>query len=124
MTRKVLVVDDDDDVRRLVALTLTRLAGHDVMEVSGGHSVVRLVQDWRPDAVILDVRMPAMDGPEVLSRLRANPQTSSVPVVFLTAGARQSELSALAALGAQGVLDKPFDPVELSDRLHQLLGWQ
>jgi CheY-like chemotaxis protein len=70
--------------------------------------------EWSPDLILLDVMMPVMDGPTTLARLRDNPRTADIPVVFMTARAQSSEIEKFIALGAQGVLSKPFDPMKLA----------
>jgi len=75
----------------------------------------------KPDAILLDVMMPGMDGPAVLERLKADPGTAGIPVVFLTAKAMASEVSRLRGLGAAGVLTKPFDPVSLAGQIRAIL---
>jgi CheY-like chemotaxis protein len=121
--RSVLLVDDEDDIRIVAATALGRLAGWDVVTAaSGGEAVVRACT--RPfDAVVLDVMMPGLDGPATLARLRSEPLTASVPVVFLTAKVQAEERARLAALGAAGVVSKPFDPTTLADQLAAALGW-
>src|SRR5712664_3848004 len=87
----VQVTDDDADSRELVRLTL---AMHEiqVVEAAGGIECLKVAQDTRPDAILLDVMMPSMDGPTTLTALRANPVTASIPVIFLTASAMPSEI--------------------------------
>lgn len=82
-----------------------------------------IVVDERPDAVVMDVQMPGMDGP---STLREMHDTGGVvpPTVFLTASVLESELDALRQLPVVGVLSKPFDPMTLASELGQLLGWR
>ena len=72
---------------------------------------------WRPDLILLDVMMPVMDGPATLRRLRENPQTADIPVVFMTARAQTRELDHFKSLGAAGVIVKPFDPMTLAASL-------
>lgn len=110
---KVLIIDDEDDIRRIARLSLTRIGKMEVVEASGGEEGVRIAEEQQPDAILLDVMMPSVDGPATLVALRANPRTASIPVLFLTARALTSELHHLKELGADGVLTKPFDPVGL-----------
>ncbi len=118
---KVLVTDDDADSRELARVVLT-MGGIRVIEAAGGPECVTLAQEARPDAIILDVMMPFMDGPTTLAALRANPATASIPVILLTASVMPSEVSRLGGLGAQAVVAKPFDPVALLARLKEILG--
>ena len=123
MTKCILVVDDDDDVRRLVELSLARVGGHDVRTAASGAECLDMLRTWRPDVVILDVMMPGQDGPATLALIRTDPQTADLPVVFLTASVIDSELSSLRALPISGVLGKPFDPMQLPTLLSAELGW-
>ena len=112
MTRRIVVCEDEDDIRELVMICL-ELEGWQVTAVATGADCVRTVRLHAPDAVLLDVMMPEQDGPATLAQLRADPATAPVPVVFLTAKNRAQEVEQLVALGAIGVIAKPFDPDEL-----------
>jgi PAS domain S-box-containing protein len=122
MSRTVVLVDDEDDIREVAALSLS-LQGWEVVAVTSGTEAVEAVAAARPDAVLLDVMMPGQDGPATLAALHRDERTSDVPVVFLTAKTQAREKQALLAMGAAGVLEKPFDPVRLGDDLAQVLGW-
>ena len=115
---RVLVVDDAADIRLLAGLALRELGGFVVDEAGDGGAALAAVGGLRPDVVLLDVQLPDMDGPQVLSALRA--RHPEVPVVFLT-GVRGGELETLGALGADGVLHKPFQVDTLADELAALL---
>ena len=114
---KVLVVDDDDDVRTITRLSLTTVGGLDVVEAGDGRSAVDIALRERPDLILLDVMMPEMDGPHTLAALRAHPSLAGTPIVFLTAKALQSEIDRLHSFNVAAVFIKPFDPLTLSDRL-------
>jgi len=117
---KVLVIDDEPDIRRIARLGLTKVGKMDVVEASNGTE--GLARAERPDAILLDVMMPGLDGPSTLARLREDPDTAAVPVVFLTAKAIAAEVDRLRSLGAAGVLTKPFDPMTLARELRAALG--
>ena len=119
---KVLIIDDEPDIRRIARLGLTRVGKMDVVEAPSGAEGVIKAKEERPDAVLLDVMMPGLDGPSTLARLREDPATAGIPVVFLTAKAIAAELDRLKALGAAGVLTKPFDPMTLARELLNALG--
>jgi CheY-like chemotaxis protein len=110
---KILVIDDEADIRRIAMLSLSRVGGMQVVEAGSGPDGVRKAEAERPDAILLDVMMPGMDGPATLAMLRAGEATSKIPVVFLTAKAMTTEIERLKALGAVAVLTKPFDPMKL-----------
>jgi CheY-like chemotaxis protein len=93
-----------------------------VVEAPGGREAVARAIEEKPDAILLDVMMPVMDGPTTLSALRANPATQGIPVVFLTAKAMPSEVERLRGLGAAAVLTKPFDPLALPGLVRAALG--
>jgi two-component system OmpR family response regulator len=119
---KVLLIDDEPDIRRVARLGLTRVGGMEVIEASSGAEGLVKAREERPDAVLLDVMMPGLDGPSTLARLREDPATAGMPVVFLTAKAIAAEVDRLKALGAAGVLTKPFDPMTLARDLRAALG--
>lgn len=121
--RRVLVVDDDADIRRLAALSLEKVGGHEVRTTASGEEAVMTAAAWQPDVVILDLRMPGMDGPTILERLRQTEVTRNIPVVFMTASVHRSALVALTELSIAGVLEKPFDPMSFSAELAELLAW-
>lgn len=118
---KVLIVDDEADIRRIARLSLGRIGGMEVAEAEGGAEAVARALEEKPDVILLDVMMPGLDGPAALAALRTEPATAGIPVVFLTAKAMRSEVERLKALGARGVLTKPFDPMTLSGDLRAVL---
>lgn len=121
--RLVLLVDDEEDIRLVAKACLERLAGWRVQSASSGLDALEHVHAERPDAILLDVMMPGLDGPATLTRLRSDPETAAIPVLFLTAKAQASDRADLEALGAQAVLTKPFDPMTLPDQIRAALGW-
>ena len=118
---RVLLIDDEEIIRRLGRLSLTKLGGMDVLEAASGEEGVALARKERPDAVLLDLLMPGLDGQATFAALRAAPETAGIPVVFLTGATDPGEIAALRALGARGVLAKPFDPQALPRLLRDAL---
>ncbi len=118
---RIRVVADDRDTRRIARLSLARVGGMEVLEAGDGPAGIAAAGGSRPDAILLDVVMPGMDGPATLAALRADPATASIPVVFLTARDSRAGADELEGLGAAGVLSKPFDPMTLPDALRALL---
>ncbi len=116
----VLVIEDEPDLRLIVRLSL-REHGATVIEASSGAEGLDAARTVRPDLVLLDVMMPGMDGQATFQALRRDPATRSIPVVFLTAKAMRSEVDRLLGLGADGVLVKPFDPLNLAGELQRIL---
>lgn len=119
---KILIVDDDDDIRRIARLALTKVGKMEVVEAHGGADGVRKALQEKPDVILLDVMMPLVDGPATLAMLRGDPATARIPVIFLTAKALRSEVERLRGLGAAGVLTKPFDPLTLTSQVREMLG--
>lgn len=124
MSRRILVVDDEDDIREVAQLSLEMSGGWDVMTASSGPDALRIAASERPDAILLDVMMPEMDGPATFRALQAAPETREIPVVLLTAKVQPSDQRALASLGVAAVLSKPFDPMTLSSQIAAVLGWE
>jgi CheY-like chemotaxis protein len=118
---KILIIDDEADIRRIAQLALGRVGAMDVVEAPSGFEGIRKAADTRPDAILLDVMMPGLDGPSTLAALRSNPETAGIPVIFLTAKAMVSEVERLRGLGAAGVLTKPFDPMALAKQVRAAL---
>lgn len=121
--RSVLLVDDDDAVREVAAVALKVVGGLQVRTASAGNDALTAASADPPDVVLMDVMMPGMDGPTVLARLRADPRTAAVPIVFLTAKSSDAESGDWQQLGVAGVISKPFDPMTLARDLSVLLGW-
>ncbi len=123
MTKRVLLVDDEDDIREVASVSLSLLGGYTVTTVGSGAEAVEAAAADPPDAIVLDVMMPGMDGPATLLALRAQPSTAAVPIVFLTAKVQATDRERLEGLGAAGVVTKPFDPTTLSAEIAAVLGW-
>ena len=123
MARKILVIDDEDDIREVAALSLETVAGWEVILASSGAQGVARAVEQRPDAILLDVMMPGMDGPSTFRELRKNPATAGIPVLLLTAKVRGTDQRRFADLGVEAVLFKPFDPLTLSTQIAEALGW-
>ena len=123
MTPHVLLIDDDPDIRLVVGAALTQVAGWRVSEAAGGAAGLEQARRDRPDVVLLDVMMPGLDGPATLAALRADEDLADLPVVMLTTNAAMVDLDGATALGAAGVLAKPFDPFSLHRQVGELLGW-
>lgn len=118
---RVLVAEDEEDIRRLVALGLKRGDGWQVLLAADGEECLTLAQRERPDLILLDVVMPALDGFETCRRLKADVTTRDIPIIFLTASTQEHEMQRGLGLGAIGYLSKPFDPVQLRQQVLDLL---
>ncbi len=119
----MLIIDDEDDIREVAALSLESVAGWDVVTASSGAQGLARAIEHKPDAILLDVMMPGMDGPTTVQELRKNPATAKIPVLLLTAKVQSSDQRRFADLGVEAVLFKPFDPLTLSDQIAGVLGW-
>ncbi len=123
MTRRLLLVDDDDGVRLVARASLERVGGWTVTAVRSGADAIESAAASPPDAILLDVMMPGLDGPNTLAELQGRAELAHIPVIFLTAKARSAQHDSLLRLGAIGVLVKPFDPMQLSNQVVALLGF-
>lgn len=118
---RVLVVDDDPVIAELLELNLG-LEGHATLRAADGHEALAAVRaDPRPDAVVLDVMMPGLDGITVCERLRSDPVTADLPVVLLSAGSQDTDRLRGTAAGADDYVTKPFDPIALVRLLEALV---
>ena len=120
MSLHVVLAEDDPDIRLVARLALKK-AGYRVTAVSNGRELLEKVTEERPDVVLLDWMMPEMDGAEACARLRADPATADLPIIFMTAKSQGFEVERGLALGARGYIIKPFDALTLGDQLRQLL---
>jgi CheY-like chemotaxis protein len=123
MTRRILIIDDEEDIRQVAGLSLETVAGWEVFLANSGLQGMERAEQERPDAILLDVMMPTMDGPTTFLQLQKNPNTASIPVILLTAKVQGSDQRRFAELGVAGILFKPFDPLTLSSQVSQTLGW-
>jgi CheY-like chemotaxis protein len=118
---KVLIIDDEPDVRSVARLSLGRVGKMEVVELCGGVEAVDTAKSELPDVILLDLMMPEMDGVATFEALRADPQTARIPIVFVTAKAMPDEIRRLKDLGALDVIVKPFDPMLLAAQLREIL---
>ena len=118
---KVLIIDDEEDVRYIVRLGLGRVGGMIVLEAANAKDGIALARRERPDCVLLDLMMPTLSGTAVLQALRDAPETADIPIIFLTAAGRAYDIDRLHQLGAKGVILKPFDPLKLADEIRSIL---
>jgi DNA-binding response OmpR family regulator len=117
---KILIAEDEPDIRDLITFTL-RFAGHDVIVTANGEDALRNVQSELPDLVLLDVRMPRMNGYEVCQHIRQDEKIKNIPVVFLSAKGQENEIEAGMQVGATEYIVKPFSPDELTEKIRSIL---
>lgn len=119
--RKVLLVDDDEDIRVIGEMALQEVGGFGVVLAGSGADALELAASEQPDVIMLDVMMPQMDGLETFRRLAEQPTTAKIPVVFVTAKVQRHEVQRYLEMGAIGVICKPFDPMGLPGELRDIV---
>lgn len=119
---RILYVEDELDIQSVAKLALEVLGGYEVLLCGDGVEALDQVCGFAPSLILLDVMMPDMDGPTTLQRLREDPNTAKIPVIFLTAKAQPSEIKHYQALGALDVIAKPFDPMKLAAQVQEIWG--
>ncbi|HEX8214228.1 MAG TPA: response regulator [Allosphingosinicella sp.] len=122
MTIRILYVDDEADIRDIAAMSLELDPDFEVRTASSGTEALVFAAEWKPHLILLDVMMPVMDGPTTFARLGEQPETMGIPVVFITARTQAQEVEGFKALGAKGVIAKPFDPINLAATVRGYLG--
>jgi len=117
---RILHVDDEADIRQVAKLALEQVGGFTVESCESGAQAIEKAPIFNPDMILLDVMMPGMSGPDTLEALRGLPETAGTPIVFMTAKVQAPEIKALRELGATGVIEKPFDPMTVSECIKQI----
>ena len=117
---RICYVEDDEDIQRIVRMSLERIGKMTVEVVGDPTAAIETMTSFRPDLVMLDWMMPVLDGPSLFKQMKLRPETSSLPVVFITAKASHKELEELSAMGAAGTISKPFSPRDLPDQLREI----
>lgn len=119
MSPRLLLVEDEPDIRLIARAALMR-AGFDVLTAENGADAIDLAVSQTPDVIVLDWMLPEVDGFETCGRLKADPATARIPVVFLTARTSPDDQARCLALGALGCITKPFNPLSLGDQVKAL----
>lgn len=122
--RRILIIDDEDDIREVAALSLEATAGWHVLTASSGPKGMEVAAAERPDAILMDVMMPEVDGPTTFRLMQQNPAIAHIPVLLLTAKVQGADQRRFANLGVNGILFKPFDPLTLAQQISDILGWK
>ena len=117
---RICYVEDDEDIQRIVRMSLERVGKMTVAVVGDPTQAIETMAEFRPDLVMLDWMMPVMDGPTLFRQMKLRPETSSLPVVFITARASPRDLDDLKNLGAAGTISKSFSPKDLPDQLRAI----
>ncbi len=119
---RIVYVEDDEDIQRIVRLSLEKVGKFTVRIVGEPTRAIDAILEFKPDLVMLDWMMPGMDGPTLFRKMRETAGIEQMPVVFITAKASSAEMDELRALGAAGAISKPFSPKDLPDQLRAI--WQ
>jgi CheY-like chemotaxis protein len=122
-TKRILIIDDEEDIREVAQLSLEMAANWDVLTASSGREGLAKAEVEQLDAILLDVMMPDWDGVTTFQQLQANPATQHIPVLLLTAKMQAADKRRFAQLGVTAVIAKPFDPMTLADQVAKFLGW-
>ncbi|MFQ4144238.1 response regulator [Chlorogloeopsis sp. ULAP02] len=120
----ILVIDDEKNLCTIIQACLEKLGCWKVLTAHSGSKGLTLAETEHPDAILLDVMMPDIDGLALFSKLQSNPLTQNIPVILLTAKVQMVDLNKFAQLGVAGIIPKPFDPLKLSRLVAEVLGWK
>jgi CheY-like chemotaxis protein len=122
--KRILIIDDEADIREIAQISLEAVPDWEIFTAYSGKEGLEKALIEQPDAVLLDVMMPEMDGPATFQKFQENFEISHIPVVMLTAKIQTADRRRFLAMGAKGVLPKPFDPISLPSELADILGWE
>lgn len=121
--KRILFIDDEDDIKTLAQFCLESEAGWSMMSASSGKEGIAIAEQEQPDAILLDAMMPELDGIQTIAKLQENPKTKNIPTIFITAKAQASDRRRFYNAGAKGVINKPFDSLTLASQISGFLGW-
>jgi CheY-like chemotaxis protein len=122
-SKRLLIIDDEEAIQIVVKFGINMAAGWELLSASGGETGIDTAERELPDAILLDVMMPEMDGIATFKALQANPITARIPVIFLTAKAQTAERRQFNDLGISGVITKPFNSLDLPEQITKILHW-
>jgi CheY-like chemotaxis protein len=122
--RRILIIDDEDDIREVAALSLEATAGWKVLTASSGAEGIEIAKAEQPDAILMDVMMPGTDGPTTYRNMQDIPAVAHIPVLLLTAKVQGVDKRRFADLGVRAILFKPFDPLTLAEQIAEALHWK
>ncbi|MEX0269669.1 response regulator [Leptolyngbyaceae cyanobacterium UHCC 1019] len=123
MTKRILIVDDDNDIRDVVRVSLEEFAGWLTIAAASGMEGLQIAKTENLDAILLDLSMPDMNGFQMCEQLQSDPRTRSIPVIVLTAKVLSSERSQFSGLEVAGIITKPFNPLTIWSQVAEILDW-
>ena len=121
MSKSILIIDDEEDVKDIAQMGLEMAADWNVITASSGKEGLTLAANTQPEVILLDLMMPEWDGKETLQNLKANQSTSSIPVILMTAKTQSAIATEISELDLAGVITKPFRPLELPEKITNIL---
>ncbi|KAM3097581.1 response regulator [Phormidesmis sp. 146-35] len=121
--KRILVIDNEQYIQEVTQICLETIAGWEVLTASSGMEGINKAEAEQPDAILLDVMMPDMDGLTTFQNLQKNALTQKIPVLLLTAKVQSSDRERYLQLGIKAALAKPFEPLELANQIAATLGW-
>ena len=121
--KRILIVDDEYDIRAVASLALKAVGGWQVLTAGSGNEAITIAEAEHPHVILLDVMMPDMDGIATFNALQANPSTSIIPVILLTAKVQANDQRRFADLGVRAIITKPFKAMKLPGQIASALGW-
>ena len=122
-TKRILVVDNEPYIQEVAKICLETVAGWNVLTAGSGVEGIQVAEVEQPDAILLDVMMPDMDGITTFQKLQENPATQNIPVILLTAKIQSADRRRYAQMGMRDAIAKPFSPLELAGQVAEALGW-
>lgn len=123
MTKRILIIDNEQYIQEVTQICLQTTASWQVLTASSGREGIAKADVEQPDAILLDVMMPDMDGPTTFQQLQDNPATRQIPVILLTAKVQASDRRRYDELGIKGAIAKPFAPLQLATQIAAILDW-
>jgi len=123
MTKKILVVDNEQYIQEVIQICLQTTVGWQVLTACSGREGIAKSVAEQPDVILLDVMMPDMDGLMTFQKLQEHQETHRIPVILLTAKVQSSDRRRYDELGVKGSIAKPFDPLQLANQVAEILNW-
>ena len=121
--KRILIADDAGDILEIAQLSLEMATDWEILTARSVHEALTVARSEQPDAILLDITMPEMDGIAVFQQLQANPFTADIPVILMTARSRLTDRQQFTQLGIAAAIAKPFDPVNLANQIAKASGW-